>query len=327
VDLTDPALAARGELIGWDESRQLRRRRGGFFIVVKRTAKYRVAAAEGTTVLGVESPKSVVSRGMLHTSALAWLAVEKFALGVPHYRLERHLDAEGVPLDRSVMCRNMEEIGNALGSTVVGAMLDHARSCCQVLSTDATGASIQPGPLDGGARRPCKKGHFFTIVADCDHVLFEYASEHSSKVVSELFKGFTGYLQSDASSVYNILERGPPELDDKGPTLVGCWAHCRRYFFDAAVCKYKVGLEGVVRIAALYAADNALANLPPMERKARRLTALMPLVDDFFQWVAAQARLERGRSLATKALGYAQNQEAELRRVLEEPAPPRQHTQ
>ncbi len=318
VELVDPVLAAKGEFIEFEESRQLGRRRGGFFIVVKRTAKYSIPSANGTTVLGVESPKSILSRGMLHTSLLAWLAVEKFGLGVPHYRLEQHLEAEGAPLDRSVMSRNMEEVGSALGSTVVHAMLEHARTECNVLSTDATGAAIQPGPREGGPKRPCKKGHFFTIVADHDHVLFEFASSHSSSVVSQLFKGFTGLLQSDASSVYDILESGPLKLGEKAPTLVGCWAHCRRYFFDAAVCKYKVGLEGLLRIRAIYEADRSLGKLPPSERKVRRRALVGPLIDDFFHWVHEQARASPVRNLATKALGYASNQEVELRRVLED---------
>ena len=48
--------------------------------------------------------------------------------------------------------------------------------------------------------------------------------------------------------------------------MVGCWAHCRRYFFEAAVCKYKIGLEGLERIRTIYAADALLAKLPPSER-------------------------------------------------------------
>lgn len=318
VDLTDPVLAEKGELIGFDESRQLGRRRGGFYVVVKRTAKYRIPGADGPTVLSVDVPKSALSRGMLHTSLLAWLAVEKFALGVPHHRLEQHLVAEGVPLDRSVMSRNMEELGNLLGATIAHTMLEHARTSCAVLSTDATGAAIQPGPRESGPKRPCKKGHFFTIVADRDHVLFEYANEHSSNVVSRLFQGFTGFLQSDASSVYDILERGPPALDERGPTLVGCWAHCRRYFFEAAVCKYRVGLEGLQRIRAIYSADNQLAKLPPSDRTTRRRELVAPLIEDFFCWVKEQSRSSAARNLASKALGYATNQEHELRRVLDD---------
>lgn len=317
VEFTDPELAKKGRFIGWDEARQLMRIPESFKVLVKRTAKYELPApGGGKTVLGVETPKTLFPRALLHTSAVAWLAVQKFALGIPHYRLEQHLACEAERLDRATMCRAMEELGGTLGATVVQAMLDDARAHCGVLSTDATGAAIQPGARDGGPKRPCKKGHFFTIVADTDHVLFHYVERHTSDAVAELFKGFSGYLQSDASSVYDILERGPPDANDVTITLVGCWAHCRRYFFEAAVCKYAVGVEGLKRIREIYRADNALAALPPIDRKRLRLERVLPLVDDFFAWAKTMARQIEGRNLATKALGYALNQEEELRRVL-----------
>ena len=317
VEFTDPDLARKGRLIGWDESRQLMRDPGGFKILVKRTAKYELPATEGgTTVLGVATPRTLFPRALLHTSAIAWLSVEKFGLGVPHHRLEQHLASEGERLDRGTMCRAMEELGGTLGATVVHAMVEDARAHCGVLSTDATGAAIQPGPREGGPKRPCKKGHFFTIVADADHVLFHYVERHTSDAVAELFKGFTGYLQSDASSVYDILERGPPDANDATVTLVGCWAHCRRYFFEAALCKYAVGVEGLKRIREIYRADMELADLPPVDRKRLRLERVLPLVDDFFTWVGHAARANEGRNLGTKALGYAARQEQELRRVL-----------
>jgi hypothetical protein len=317
VEFTDPDLAKKGRFIGWDESRQLMRDPGGFKVLVKRTAKYELpATGGGTTVLGVETPRTLFPRALLHTSAIAWLAVEKFRLGVPHHRLEQHLASEGERLDRGTMCRAMEELGGTLGATIVHAMVEDARAHCGVLSTDATGAAIQPGPREGGPKRPCKKGHFFTIVADVDHVLFHYVERHTSDAVAELFKGFTGYLQSDASSVYDILDRGPPDANDAAVTLVGCWAHCRRYFFEAAICKYATGVEGLKRIREIYRADMDLADLPPVDRKRLRLERVLPLVDDFFAWVGRAARANEGRNLGTKALGYAARQEQELRRVL-----------
>jgi transposase len=316
VDIEDPELAAKGRRIGFDETYELMYVRGGFRVLVKRTAKYEHPTAEGPSVLGVEAPTRLFPRSLCHTSVFAWLAVEKFALGVPHHRLEQHLSVEAESLDRGTMCRYMEDLGGTLGATVVRAMFDDARANCQVLSTDATGGAIQPGARVDGVKQVCKKGHFFTVVADCDHVLYEFTSSHSSEFVRELFKGFKGLLQTDASSVYDILERGPPNATDETLTLVGCWAHCRRYFFEAAVCKYKVGLEGLHRIRALYAADNQLRDLPPRDRKERRLRDIAPLIDDFFAWVATAKRSEPGRTLATKALGYATNQEQELRRIL-----------
>jgi len=317
VELPDPVLAAKGKIIDYDESYQLMYQRAHFSVLVKRVPKYELpTTGGGTTVLAAEAPRTLFARSLCHTSVFAWLAVEKFALGVPHYRLEQHLEHEAESLDRGTMGRYMEELGGTLGATVVNAMVEHARSVCRVLSTDATGAAIQPGPREGGAKQACKKGHFFTIVADCDHVLYEFTSSHTSAVVQEMFKGFSGYLQSDASSVYDILDKGPPREDDQSLVLVGCWAHCRRYFFEAAVCKYKVGVEGLERIRALYHADEPFRALPPAERKKRRLVHVAPLVDDFFRWVNEAQRAEPGRTLGTKALGYAKNQEHELRRVL-----------
>ena len=43
---------------------------------------------------------------------------------------------------------------------------------------------------------------------------------------------------------------------------------------------------------------------------------MAPLIEDFFVWVERARQLEPGRTLATKALGYAHNQRAELERVL-----------
>jgi len=51
---------------------------------------------------------------------------------------------------------------------------------------------------------------------------------HTQEAVLKLFGAFRGFLQSDASNVFDILERGPPKDEDAddGIKLVGCWAHC-----------------------------------------------------------------------------------------------------
>jgi hypothetical protein len=149
-------------------------------------------------------------------------------------------------------------------------------------------------------------------------VLFAYTEKHTQEFVKKLFGGFKGYLQCDASNVYDILDRGPPRDTEDGVTLVGCFAHCRRYFFEAAICKYAVGVQGLMRIRAIYAADDAFRKLPPAKRKLMRDQHIRPLIDSFFDWVKEARAKAQGRNLATKALGYALNQEQELRRVLDD---------
>jgi transposase len=316
LEILDATLEKTAKRIGFEESLQLMYRRGGFAVLVKRTAKYLVARPEGAPVVGVPTPKSIFRKGLLHTSAVAHILVQKFALGVPHYRLEQHLKPQGMDLDRSLMSRYAEEAGNTLGATVVHAMWQHAIETASVISTDATSAMVQPEAGLKGAHQSCKKGHFFTAIADLDHVLFAYTEKHNHDAVKKLFGDFKGYLQGDASNVYDILERGSLTDDDEGITLVGCWAHCRRYFFEAAICKYPTGVQGLTRIRAIYAAEGALGKVPPARRKQLRDVHIRPLMLSFFEWVKQARAGGQGRNLATKALVYALNQEAELLRVL-----------
>ena len=52
----------------------------------------------------------------------------------------------------------------------------------------------------------CHSAHFFTAVADCDYVLFAYTENHTQAAVQALFGNFHGYLQRDASNVYDMLD-------------------------------------------------------------------------------------------------------------------------
>jgi transposase len=320
VEIRDAELEAKGaRLIDFEDSGQLMFRRGGFMVLVKRVARYEVAKDGVKTALTVPTPVTLFPRGLLHASTVAHLITSKFGLGVPHYRLERDVADQGVPLDRGTMCRYMEQAGNTLGATVVHAMWRDAIANAQVISTDATGALIQPTKgAKNGRSEACKKGHFFTAVVDCDAVLFAYVEHHTSDSVKALFDGFRGYLQADASNVYDVLERGPPADSEDGVTLVGCFAHLRRYFFEAAICRYPVGLQGLMRIRAIYAADEAVRRAPEAEWRGLREQHVRPLVTSFFDWVRGVRSTVQGRNLATKALGYAVNQETELVRVLDD---------
>jgi transposase len=320
VEILDEELEAKGcRRIGFEESAQLMFRRGGFAVLVKRVARYEVVKDGAATVVTVPTPETLFPRALLHTSAVAHLATSKFGLGVPHYRLERDVADQGVALDRGTMSRYMEHAGNTLGATIVQSMWADAIAHAQVISTDATGALIQPAKIAGNDRaQACKKGHFFTAVIDCDAILFAYVEHHSSESVKRLFGNFHGYLQADASNVYDILDRGPPTDNDEGVSLVGCFAHLRRYFFEAAICRYPVGMQGLMRIRAIYAADDVVRRAPATERRALREQHVRPLMTSFFDWVRSVRDVTPGRNLATKALGYALNQEAELLRVLDD---------
>lgn len=273
-------------------------------------------------------PLEIVRRGMLAPSMIAHLLAQKYLMGLPFHRLEQQCAREGFALDRATMSRYAEEIGAVLGFIVEAARAE-AIATAFCLSTDATGASILPEPLDDGRHQPCRKGHFFVTLADRDHVFFDYQPKHNSLAVWEMFKGFKGYLQADAHVIYDAVFKGippegaketPEEAAQRGPppTEVGCWSHARRHMWEAAVCRYPVGIEGIKRISALFDLDRSLKDLPPATRRLRRDQLLRPLVDEFFTWARDEQAKLTGRSRIASALGYALNQESALRRFLDD---------
>ncbi len=335
VEILDPELEGRAERIGFEESSRLGYERGGMRRIVVARAVYKdpdVTQAPSTQasdpvphIVRAPRPLELFRHGLLAPAMVAHVLCAKYMMGVPFYRLEQKFSLEGVSLDRSTMCRYAEDAGATFGA-IVEAARKEAFETAFCLSTDATGVSIQLGPLaDRDGRAPCRKAHFFVVLADRDHVFFEYQPKHTSAIVCEMFKGFSQYIQADAHAIYDALFRGTPPKGmppdpERGPppTEVGCWSHCRRNFWEAAVCKHALGVEGLCRIDAIFAADALLADLSPAQRKAQRDVHVRPLVDAFFHWVHLEYARPRERGLVATALGYARNQEQPLRRFLED---------
>jgi hypothetical protein len=157
-------------------------------------------------------------------------------------------------------------------------------------------------------------------LADKKHIFFEFQAKHSSAAVCEMFRSFSGYIQADAHAIYDALFRGDAvDGPTSAPVEVACWSHARRRFWEAAVCGFPVGREGLLRIRKLYELDQGWAALPPSARLQKRQTVLRPLVDEFFDWIRAQNDLTcQERGVVNKALGYALRQQLALRRFLDD---------
>ncbi len=322
VEILDPALEGKAERIGFEESCLFGRRRGGTIRIVMARATYKITADdETTTFVTADKPKEIYARGMLAPSFIAHLLTKKFRWGMPFHRFAVELASEGVAIDDSTMCRYAEHVGATLGC-IVDAMAKEAMATAFCLSTDATGIAIQPARLPDRTRQACARGHFFVVLADKDHVFFEYQPKHTSDAVCSMFRGFKGYIQADAHCVYDALFRGDARIDetDKPPDEVACWSHARRKVWEAAVVtKEPAAREALLRIRALFKLEEEWAHLPPQQRYERRQRVTRPMLDDFFAWaevVFARVRGVRG-PLAT-AFGYAIRQRDALRRFLDD---------
>jgi transposase len=322
VEILDPALEGKAERIGFEESCFFGRRRGGTIRIVMARATYKITADdETTTFVTADKPKEIYERGILAPSFIAHLLTKKFRWGMPFHRIALELASEGIALDDSTMCRYAEHVGATLGC-VVDAMAKEAMATAFCLSTDATGVAIQPARLPDGKRQACAKGHFFVVLADKDHVFFEYQAKHTSDAVCSMFRGFKGYIQADAHCVYDALFRGDARIDksDKPPDEVACWSHARRKAWEAAiVTKEPAAREALFRIQALFKLEEDWAHLAPKQRHERRQRVSRPMLDDFFAWAEGVFERVRGvRGPVATAFGYAIRQRDALRRFLDD---------
>lgn len=332
VEITDPVLdklvaEGKAERIGHEESYKLAWQRGGMRRLVIAKVKYRTVAVDeyGDAELATAmTPKELFWRCLAAPSLLAHIITEKHCDGLPLFRIEQRFSRDGVPLDRGTMCRWLEDAGGTFGATVVAAMREEAMRTAFCIATDATGVAVQPERTEEKpGRQPCHRGHYFVQIADKDAVFFEYTPRETSAAVGEMFKGFSGYIQADAKSVYDALftepEDEPPDGEAGVRHEVACWSHARRGLWEATVAKSAVAREGLARICRIFELDKVWAERAPADRKQLRDAHLRPHVEAFFVWAAAEhEKVKHVRGLLRSALGYLVRQKDALCRFLDD---------
>jgi transposase len=322
-EITDPALEGKAERAGFEETFQIGWRKGGPVRIVTARVKYRTTSDAGTpTLTTTPMPPRTFPRMLAAPSLLSKILVDKFCDGLPLYRQEQRFARESLDLDRGTMCRWIEDAGMTTGCVVL-AMKKDAFDTSFCISTDATGIGIQPEPSPTQARQPCRRGHFFVMVADRDHVLFEYVPRETSDAVREMFRGYSGYVQADAKNTYDVLfQRPDPAMDwdeSEARHEVGCWCHARRRFYEAAMGKERLAREGLWRIHKLFELDEGWKDDPPAKRKMLRDQHSRPLLDAFFAWAEVEyAKIKDTRGLLRSALGYVVRQRGALTRFLDD---------
>jgi transposase len=322
-------LVAEGKVKrhGYEETVKIGHKRGGKRRIIIARVRYKTADAEGNAdVITTAMPGEILPGAIAAPSLVAHVIMENIGKGLPLFRIEDTFAREGLPIDRATLARWKKRTGDTFADTVVSAMNTHALQTAFCMSTDATGVCIQPMANDR-QRQPCKKGHFLVRIADRDHILFDYLERETSKAIYNRFRGFEGYVQADAKSVFNLLfaddatvraSSHDVEPDGCSRQEVGCWYHCRRRYWEAAVAKSAVAREGLIRISRIFELDASWCKKPPSEIKRLRQQHLKPHVDAFFAWVEEQRpQFAHQRGYVRSALEYAHNQQEALTRFFE----------
>ena len=145
-------------------------------------------------------------------------------------------------------------------------------------------------------------------------LVYDYTADRTRAGPIAFLGDFRGYLQADAYAGYDALYATGRVVE------VACWAHARRYFFDAKASDPARALPALGFIQQLYAVEREVKGADAETRGARRAEQATPVLTRFRQWLDAQADIVLPKSPIGEAVGYARAQWTALTRYCEDGA-------
>jgi len=257
---------------------------------------------DGVTVASL--PPQAVEKGLAAEGLLAQVVTAKFADHQPLHRQQRIFARSGVDVPVSTMCGWVGAVADALSPIV-----DHLKKrllASSYLQTDDTPITVL---ADDGQSFKGRIWTYFDPLARV--VVFEATETHHGRWPQEFLAGFSGYLQADAYTGYDALYTGRRIVE------VGCWAHARRRFVDAAETAPEAA-RMVALVAQLYAVEESVRDLTAEERYQGRLDRSKPILDRIQEEHRRLSSDTLPKSPLGDALGYMQRQWGALVRFLED---------
>ena len=253
-------------------------------------------------------PAAVIDKGLPGPGLLAQIVASKYADHLPLHRLERILGRHGIALARSTMCTWMAQVAGVF-RPVVALLADQVR-LSKMLHTDAT---KMPYLDPEGAPGRALSGQMWIYYGDRDHPfnVFDFCGDHSAAGIDAFLRDqrYRGYLNADALNVYDHLFRDGAMIE------LGCWAHCRRHFYEAKESDPARAHMVLARIRQLYeveahaqklisAGELQGADADGVRLRLRQEQAL-PVVTSLCQWLQEEEAKVLPKSPIGQAIAYA----------------------
>lgn len=267
-------------------------------------------------------PPSLIVRGIISASLLAYLIVSKFCDALPFYRQEQMLKRLGVDLSRTTMGNAMIAVYADYHAPMLAEMERHLRSG-PLLQIDETRVQVLHEP----GRDPTQQSYMWVArggtpgtaeKSAAPVILFRYDPSRASKVARAIIGEYQGIVQTDGYSGYNFLDTIP------GVIHSGCLAHARREFVEAqkgSISKEKetwsrLALDRIGKVYHLEAEAKRLGLFGEALLKYRREN-VAPVMAEFHQWLLMAEPKVPPRTPLGKAIAYSLNQWKQLKVFLD----------
>lgn len=192
-------------------------------VLQHRRKKYACKNCEGS-LSTANFPKQPIEKSNASPGLLAHIAVAKYQLGLPLFRMERIFSGLGIHLPRNTQANWMIRCSELL-QPLYNLLNDRLLSSGYI-HMDETPVQVLKEPDE----KPESKSYMWvrkTGDPNLPIILFDYASSRKTDVATSLLPDYQGYLQTDDYAGYNAVAK------TVGVTQLGCFAHARRKFIDA----------------------------------------------------------------------------------------------
>lgn len=258
-------------------------------------------------VVRAAMPPQPLPGSVADAATIATIMTGKYADGMPLYRMETAFARAGIDIARGTMGqwmigvsqRHLQRLVDAMRGVLLAQGLIHGdETRVQVLQEDGKSAQSQSYMW---VYRSAES-------SNAPVVLFDYQPGRGQQHPQAFLQGFTGTLMTDGYSAWRTLD---------GVTHLGCMAHARRYFDEAAKAQGKAdgrARQALDMIGRLYQIEAlAKGQLPAGCSRADYTYALrqqhsVPVLAAFKIWLDEQATKVLPKSLLGEAITYTRNQ-------------------
>jgi len=282
-------------VIGYESAEQLDVEPAKHFVRVLKREKRACSHCPEQGVACAPLPARIIEKSLASDRLIIETIVNKYADYVPLYRQSVILERDtGVELSRATLCGWVMRVGELLrplSRAMAQALLEG-----DYLQADETPVGVQMH--DGRGKN--HQAYLWQYSQPAGAVIFDFQLSRAREGPKQFLANFNGILQTDGYSGYDRVG---------GPKLIhaGCWAHARRYFFQAVEAHPddRAAIALVATIDALFAIDAQARerNLGLTERDQLRQQRARPILKS----IQSQIQAARSQTLPKSALAKACN--------------------
>lgn len=250
-------------------------------------------------------PKAQLNHSLGSASIIAHTLYQKYEMKVPDYRQESYWRKMGLNISR----QHLNNWGLKSTEYYFKPMYDLLKTKLltqPVLHADETYYKVLES-------KTAKTYYWVFLSGRHDKhgiTLYHHNPHRSGQVALDFLGAYAGFLHCDMWQAYQRL----PEA-----TLVGCWAHVRRRFFEAVAqnaSDKSIAKQGWKYCTQMFRLEKEWEHLSSEERYQTRQEQLKPLMEDFFNWCRRQEISVLPGSKLGRAINYALKHQETFEHVL-----------